>query len=138
MDCSYMVKVPLFCPDAPCPAKTPVILSAWDRFQKPLPFQPDVLVPYDHLVDTKIKGCMSHVSQFYEWLPYVGNWENILAAPTFEEKTTLLWDYFYNRFSNCARLYPERIPAGSTYVEAFEWNEYGAPLDDALRRAMTE
>lgn len=138
MDCSYMMRVPLFCPDAPCPDKTPVILSAWDRFQKPLPFQPDLAVAYDRFVDTKIKGCMSHVSQYYEWLPYIGGWENINNAPTFEEKTTLLWEYFYNRFSGNARLYPELVPEGAHYIETFEWNEYGAPLTEELRREMTE
>lgn len=138
MDCSYMVRVPLFCPDAPCPSHTPVIFSAWDRFQKPVPFSPDVAVPIDSVVETKIEGCLRHVSQFYEWLAYVGNWENINNAPTFEEKTALLREYFHERFSGNVRLYPETVPAGVHYMETFEWNEYGGPLTEGLRRVMSD
>ena len=71
MDSSYLVRVPLICPDTPCPPHTPVILSAWDQFERPIAFKPDVFVPIDDLLEKKIDGCLCHVSQFYEWLPFI-------------------------------------------------------------------
>jgi len=138
MDCSYLVKVPLICPDAPCPGHTPVIMSFWDRFALPVPFRPDVLVPIDDVVEQKIDGILCHVSQFYEWLPYANGWKDMAAAKTFEEKTACLRERMHVRFSNNVRLYPDLIPEGVQYAEAFQWNEYGAQLTEELRRVMTE
>lgn len=138
MDCAYMVNVPLVCPEHPSMTHAPVILSVWDAFTRPLPFQPDLVVPIDDFVAQKIDGCLCHVSQFYEWLPHINGWKDIRDASTTQEKTRLLREYLQNRFSNEARLYPDQLPAGVQYAEAFEWNEYGAPLTEALRKAMTE
>ena len=138
MDCSYMVNVPLFCPDVPCPPHTPAILSVWDRFARPLPFCPDVIVPIDDLVERKIDSTLCHVSQFYEWLPHVEGWTDILEAASFQEKTGLLRRQLRNRFAAEAKLYAQQMPDGVCYAETFEWNEYGAALTPALRRAMTE
>ena len=138
MDCAYMVNVPLFCPEIPCPPQTPAILSVWDRFTRPMPFSPDVVVPIDDLVERKIDASLCHVSQFYEWLPHVEGWTDVSEAPSFEEKTALLRAQLRNRFSTEARLYPEKMPAGCSFAETFEWNEYGAALSDELRRAMTD
>ena len=43
-DCSYMVGVPLFCPDVPALRKAPVILFTEDRFTQPAPFRADIAV----------------------------------------------------------------------------------------------
>ena len=138
MDCAYLVNVPLFCPDVPCPPHAPVILSMWDSFSRPLPFSPDLIVPIDDVVDKKIESCLCHVSQFYEWLPHINGWTQIRDAVTFEEKTCLLRQYLRDGFANEPRIYAEKMPEGVHYAETFEWNEYGAPLDDELRRVMTE
>ena len=138
MDCSYLVKVPLVCPDAPCPPHVPVILSSWDGFARLAPFRPDVIAPIDAWVERKIDGCLCHVSQFYEWLPHCEGWKEISAAQGFEEKTALLRAFLNERFASEAELYRDRTPDGVQYIETFEWNEYGEPLTDALRRAMEE
>ena len=138
MDCSYLVNVPLFCPESPCPPYAPAVLSTWDRFTRPLAIDPDVIVPIDDLLEKKIDGCLCHESQFYEWLPYIEGWAEVVAAPTREEKTALLREVLRSRFARETLACADRVPAGVHYVEAFEWNEYGAPLGDALRRAMTE
>jgi len=138
MDCAYMIGVPLFCPDMPCPPHLPAILSVWDRFARPQPFAPDVVVPIDDVVEKKIDGALCHVSQFYEWLSYIEGWTEVNEAPTFEEKTACLRRQLRERFAGEARLYPQMMPEGVHFAETFEWNEYGAPLSDALRRAMTE
>ena len=138
MDCAYLVNVPLFCPDRPCPPHAPAILSVWDHFSRPLPFSPDVVVPIDDEVEKKIDGTLCHVSQFYEWLPYIEGWAEVNAAQTFEEKTALLRALLRERFAGEAELYPSLMPGGVRFAETFEWNEYGAPLTEELRRAMTE
>ena len=138
MDCAYMVRVPLFCPEVPCPAHEPAILSVWDNFTRPLPFQPDLVVPIDPFVEKKIEGCLCHTSQFYEWLPHINGWTEIQAAETKEEKTRLLKEILYDRFELEAKLYPELLPEGTKYAESFQWNEYGAALTDELRRVITE
>ena len=42
MDASYMLTVPLIRPDVPLLRRMPVIACVHDRFQRPIPFQPDV------------------------------------------------------------------------------------------------
>ena len=138
MDCAYLVNVPLVCPDTPCPPYAPAILSSWDPFTKPQPFHPDIAVPIDGFVERKIDGVLCHVSQFYEWLPYIEGWTEVNAAETFEEKTARLRELLRERFAEEARLYPEMTAQGVGYAETFEWNEYGAPLSEELRCAMTD
>ena len=136
MDCAYMVNVPLVCPEVPAMTHAPVILSVWDPFTHPQPFQPDLVVPIDEFVERKIDGCLCHISQFYEWLPHINGWQEIRDAATTQEKTLLLRELLRNRFANEARLYPEQTPAGTQYAESFQWNEYGAALTEELRDVM--
>ena len=138
MDCAYLVGVPLFCPEVPALRKAPVVLSLWDHFTNPAPFRADVCVPVDDVIERKIDATLSHVSQFYEWLPWIGGWEDVENAPTFEAKTLLLRKQLHERFAREAKLYPDKLPAGTQYAEAFEWNEYGGPLTDELMEIMTK
>ena len=136
MDCSYMVGVPLFCPETPALRHAPVILSLWDRFQNPVPFRADLCVPIDEHVDDKIRATLCHVSQFYEWLPWVGHQQDVLEAETFEAKTEVLQNRLRTRFALPASMYAEKLPQGTQYAEAFEWNEYGGALTDELIELM--
>lgn len=136
MDCSYLVCVPLFCPDVPALTKAPVILYTEDRFASPEPFRPDLAVPCDELIDRKVTGVLQHRSQFYEWLPYDGKWTEILAASTEEEKTRLLIERLRKRFAGPVGKYPDRFPAGSTYGEVFQIGEYGGAMNDEILTAM--
>lgn len=138
MDCSYMVGVPLCCPGVPCPEHAPAILSVWDGFSSPKPFEPDIVVPVDDMVDKKIDGTLCHVSQFYEWLPFVDGWTDIREAKTFEEKDALLRKMLRERFAREAKLYPAKMPAGVRHAETFAFSEYGAPMMQALIDAMTK
>lgn len=137
MDCAYMVNVPLVFPETPAMVHAPVILSVWDPFTRPLPFQPDLVVPIDEFVDQKLDGCLCHISQFYEWLPQINGWKDIREAATTEEKTRLLRELLRKRFADEANLYPQQLPAGMQYAESFQWNEYGAHLTEELRELMS-
>src|SRR5947208_6787470 len=70
-DAAYMVVVPHLVPEVPAIRKNPVFLYYEDRFQRPNPFRPDIAVILDQVIDQKIDALDSHVSQFYEWLPWV-------------------------------------------------------------------
>jgi LmbE family N-acetylglucosaminyl deacetylase len=70
-DSAYMVVVPNVAPDTPPLRKNPVFLYSQDRFLRPNAFRPDVVVAIDSVIDRKIAALDAHVSQFYEWLPWV-------------------------------------------------------------------
>jgi LmbE family N-acetylglucosaminyl deacetylase len=65
-DSAYMVAVPFFCPDVPPLKSNPVFLFYPDSFQKPNPFQPDVAVSIDSVIDRKLDALAVMESQFYE------------------------------------------------------------------------
>ncbi len=65
-DAAFMVTVPFFCPDTPPLAKNPVFFYYSDRFQKPNPFTPDVVVAIDDVIEKKLAAVHSLPSQVYE------------------------------------------------------------------------
>src|SRR4051794_30342951 len=73
-DAAFMVIVPSFCPDVPALRKNPVFLYSEDNFQKPNPFQPDVVVPIDPVLDQKVAAIDALGSQFYEWNPWLAGY----------------------------------------------------------------
>lgn len=68
-DASYLLIVPLCCPDTPAMKETPVIMYSYDGFKNPS-FYADVVVATDDVVDKKYEMFDCHVSQVYEWLPF--------------------------------------------------------------------
>src|SRR5678810_518287 len=81
-DAAYMVVVPNVCPDTPPLRKNPVFLYYEDHFQKPSPFRPDVAISIDDVFALKIAALDAHVSQVYEWLPWVdGQLESVPKDP---------------------------------------------------------
>ncbi len=72
-----MVIVPNVAPDTPALQKNPVFMYLQDRFQKPNPFTPDVAVSLDDVIEKKLDMLDAHVSQMYEWLPWV---DGVLAS----------------------------------------------------------
>lgn len=69
-DAAYMVTVPDIVTDVPALRKNPVFLYFSDRFQRPKPFRPDIVVSIDDVYAKKVDMLDAHVSQFYEWLPW--------------------------------------------------------------------
>src|SRR2546428_6225428 len=88
-DAAYMVVVPHLIPETPALKKNPAFLYYQDGFQKPAPFRPDVVVAIDDIFDAKTNALDAHVSQFYEWLPWVdGRLAEVPKDPA-ERKTWL-------------------------------------------------
>ena len=65
-DAAYMVTVPFFCPDVPILRNNPAFFYYPDRFQKPNPFKPDVIVSVDEVMEKKLDALAVMESQFYE------------------------------------------------------------------------
>ncbi len=65
-DAAYMVTVPFFCPDVPALKKNPVFFFFGDRFQKPNPFEPDIVVSIDPVMEKKLDALGVMESQFYQ------------------------------------------------------------------------
>ena len=138
-DAAYMVVVPNICPDTPALRKNPVFMYFEDRFQKPAPFRPDVAISIDEVFDQKISALASHVSQVYEWLPWV---DGKLESVPKDDAARLEWLKKNNMRSITPAVRaalekwygPERA-AQIKAAEAFEVCEYGSrPTEDDLRR----
>jgi len=69
-DASYIVTVPNMLALTNITIKQPKICYMYDKFKKPYPFQSDVVVSIDDVIEKKIDMLHCHVSQMYEWLPF--------------------------------------------------------------------
>jgi|SRR5579864_2021792 len=141
-DAAFMVIVPSFCPDTPRLTKNPVFMYSEDNFKKPNPFEPDVVVPIDPVMDQKTAIVDALESQFYEWNPWLSGYLN--EVPT-DKAERLAWTRKRqeSHYGSVARRFraklvellgPEKGNAVK-YAEAFEVCEYGSqPSKDELRR----
>jgi LmbE family N-acetylglucosaminyl deacetylase len=139
-DAAYMVVVPNVASDTPPLRRNPVFMYFEDGFQKPQPFRPDVAVSIDDVIEKKIDMLDAHVSQMYEWLPWVdGTLDNVpkdaagrrrwlretrAGRPTPAVQATLAKWYGADK-GNAVR-----------YAEAFEICEYGTRPDEAKIRML--
>ncbi len=136
-DAAYMVTVPMFCPDVPVLKNNPVFLYFSDPFEKPYPFQADIAVGVDSMMDKKVGVMLGMVSQFYEG--GVSGSPDLLS--TDPEKQKARWDAvkarFIKRQRDIADKYRESLGvwygrergAKIQYAEAFEICEYGRRPD---------
>ncbi len=138
-DAAYMVVVPNVCPDTPPLRKNPVFLYFEDGFQRPNPFRPDVSIAIDDVFSKKIDALDAHVSQVYEWLPWVAGTLDQVPKDLVERKKWLA-DTHQPPVSPAARKtlekwYGAEKAARVKVAESFELCEYGRqPTDDELRR----
>lgn len=137
-DAAYMVVVPNVVADTPPLDRNPVFLYYQDGFQKPAPFRPDVVVPLDAVWDTKINALDAHVSQFYEWLPWVDRKLDTVPADPKARKAWLSTqrDQAINDAvrKTLVEELGEAAAAQVKHVESFELCEYGRrPKLDELR-----
>jgi len=140
-DGAYMVTVPFMCPDTPRLEKNPVYLYMWDHFQKPYPFQPDIVVGIDDVIEKKLDALSVITSQFAEWLPWhAGMLDRVPKDPV--QAKQWIKESFRLRVMGPVKLYQDELAkwygADSAksikYAEAFEMCEYGRqPSERELR-----
>jgi N-acetylglucosamine malate deacetylase 1 len=138
-DAAYMVTVPKFCPEVPALKANPVFLYFSDRFQKPYPFQADIAVGVDGVMEKKLEVLLGMVSQFYEG-GVSGSADLVPGDPAGQKAR---WAAVRDRFltcqlditDNCRRAlegwYGKERAAKIRFAEAFEICEYGRRPDRA-------
>jgi len=145
-DAAFMVTVPFLCPDVPHLSKNPVFLYLRDGFEKPYPFEPDIVIPIDAVIEKKLEAISVIDSQFSEsgcCAPVerqkIPKDEAELAAARSQTRAR-----FRKRFAGNAKKYRDRLielygeEKGKKvqYAEAFEICEYGRQLSDAEKKEL--
>jgi LmbE family N-acetylglucosaminyl deacetylase len=132
-DAAFMVTVPFFTPDTPRLEKNPVFLYYSDRFKKPNPFEPDLVVGIDEAAEKKW-DCMAALrSQFSEWnawhagildeVPKDEPGRRAWLAKQFGARAAAVADTFRDK---AKVLYGDRRGEKIRFAEAFELCEYGS------------
>jgi LmbE family N-acetylglucosaminyl deacetylase len=142
-DAAYMVTVPFFCPDVKPLEKNPIFMFYPDRFEKPNPFHPDVVVSIDPVIEQKLDALTVIVSQFYEGGAN-GSLALVPSAPEQQQaRQKQVRTGHANRFRSTAQRFRAQLgewygkEQGDkvTFAEAFEVCEYGRrPGKDELRK----
>jgi LmbE family N-acetylglucosaminyl deacetylase len=161
-DASYLLIVPNFCPDAPAMKKMPVILHFYDGFKNP-PFEAEVAVDIDDVIEDKYRMLACHESQVFEWLPYtLGTLDTVpedpdarfewLRQPRLPEDGQIDESILQSKQIGVVSEYREAIPAikyrkklierygergkSIRFAEVFSVSEYGAPLTEEAEREL--
>ncbi len=139
-DAAYMVVVPNIASDTPALRKNPVFMYFEDRFQKPAPFRPDVAISIDDVIEKKIDMLDAHVSQMYEWLPWVDHELDKVPSNASERrqwlKQTRAGEPTADVRAALVKWYGAQKGKAVRHAEAFEICEYGARPDEALLRKL--
>jgi LmbE family N-acetylglucosaminyl deacetylase len=139
-DAAYMVVVPHMLPETPALRKNPVFLYYEDGFQRPNPFRPDIAVAIDATIDKKIEALDSHVSQFYEWLPWVAGTLAEVPKDAAERKAWLKRSRTREApaavRTSLVKWYGAEKGNAVKYYEAFEICEYGTQPNEARIRQL--
>jgi len=143
-DAAYMVTVPFFCPDVPILKNNPAFFYYPDRFQKPNPFKPDVVVSVDEVMEKKLDALAVMESQFYEGGAN-GSAELMPSEPAkqkarhqqvrdgFARRNQGLADRFRTQLGDW---YPADKAKAIKHAEAFELCEYGAQPNKAQLKKL--
>jgi len=138
-DAAFMVTVPNIAPETPALQKNPVFVYSQDRFQRPNPFRPDIAVDISAVFTQKMNAMGAHVSQMYEWLPWIGHFlDQVPKDVSAREK----WLGETRRVTitpdvrqALAKWYGEERANKAEHAEAFEICEYGTqPSEEDIRR----
>jgi LmbE family N-acetylglucosaminyl deacetylase len=138
-DAAYMVTVPFFCPDVPALKDNPVFLYYPDHFQKPNPFQPDVVVDIGSVMEKKLDALSGMESQFYEG--GANGSPDLMPSDPEKQKARKgeVRDGFARRNQSLANRFRPKLAEWYgkersdqvKYAEAFEVCEYGKTPDKA-------
>lgn len=126
LDATYMLTVPLMCPDSRHLDRMPVFAYWFDRFTEGGAFRPDVVVPIDTVMEEKIDMALAHESQLFEWLPFNAGAADSVPADAAERR-----EFVARRVRERARRVkegcypPGQSPTDFQYAEAFQISEYG-------------
>lgn len=138
-DAAYMISVPLMVEKRNPLMKSPVFLYFPDRFQKPNPFSPDIVIDITSVAQKKLDAICAHESQVFEWLPWNNGYESQMPADK-EGKREFIGTRYLSRYralysDAAAKWYSSGQLKNSEYFEAFEICEYGRiPGKEEIKR----
>jgi LmbE family N-acetylglucosaminyl deacetylase len=129
-DAAYMISVPKMVPDGEPLLKAPVFLYMADRFTKPTPFSPDIVIDITPVMEKKIDIVDAHPSQVYGWMPWIGGYEDKVPKDVAGRRQHLV-----ERFLSRGDIEKYKVAALNWYslaqladcrfVECYEICEYG-------------
>lgn len=140
LDATYMLTVPLMCPDIRHLDRMPVFAYWYDEFNEITPFRADVVVPIDDVMEQKIDMACAHASQVYEWLPYnSGRLDRVPHKCSVQTRRDFVAEGMRargERRRQATRDAADRLlgPIDARYAEAFQICQYGrVPDADELK-----
>lgn len=139
-DASYLVTVPLICPEVPALRRDPVVAYMVDQFTRPNVLRPDIVLDIAPEFDLCVQMAACHASQFFEWLPYH---DGILESVPEDENGRYDWlrnwlqDVHHRRHAFFTAQYADQeiFPAGKL-MEVYEVSEYAGQLPQADREHL--
>jgi LmbE family N-acetylglucosaminyl deacetylase len=144
-DALYMVRVPNVCGFHDRLEVDPVAMYVSDKFQKPCPFQADVVIDIERVYEQKLEAIGRHASQMYEWLPFI-DWGVDVSAVADDRvgRLAFLREHWEERLRRDADRFRSQLIASYgvdrgpqiSYAEAFEVCELGAPLTPEVRQHL--
>jgi hypothetical protein len=123
------------CPFSPALDHQPIVLYMADGFRKPYPFQADIVIDVDPVIDRKMEMFACHESQAWEFLPYINKQPGPIPEGRAERMAWLkkIWTADDIALADAvrAKLTAKYGPARGGAVrcaEAYEVCEYGGKL----------
>lgn len=132
-DASYLLGVPLWCPETPIPQNKPVLFYMSDAFKTPAELRPDMVVDIDAEMDQLLEALCAHESQFFEWLRFDRRITETVPDKL-EGRKAFIGKYWLNarkeldanRFrAQLTSRYGEQHGNRVRFAEAYELSEYG-------------
>jgi LmbE family N-acetylglucosaminyl deacetylase len=142
LDATYMLTVPLMCPEAQHLDRMPVFAYWYDDFRDLVPFRADVAVAIDSVIEQKIDMIAAHVSQVFEWLPYnAGRLDQVPPESDPAARREMIAQYARARGEHRRKQVAPVVerwfgPVEVRYAEAFQVCEYGRVPDEAELRDL--
>ena len=131
-DAIILVEAKFFTPDTEPLPRSPVVLYFHDRFEKPYPFEPTLVVGIDEIADRKWKSLEQMHSQFSDLDSWTwGRRDNVpedeetrmnIRINEMKQRNVHIADKYRERL---IELYGEEAGANIRYAEAFELSEFG-------------
>ena len=137
IDAAYLLTVPAICPDVPYLTKMPVFGALFDKFTRPCPFEPTVVLDISPVWDRKMAMLEAHESQFFEWLPH--NMGKPALPFNKEQRRKFLNQWMTDLATNIRpalepsikRIYGRDMADKIQLAEAFEISQFGTEPDKA-------
>jgi N-acetylglucosamine malate deacetylase 1 len=146
MDATYMLTVPLMCPETRHLDRMPIFAHWYDGFKEILPFRVEIAVPIDNVFEQKVSMVCAHASQFFEWLPYNAGvlhevptdaeGRRARVAANLRRRGEIRFEHSQDAPLRWAQSDSNSDSEIVTMVEAFQICEYGRQPSESERREL--